>query len=94
MSLSVSWLDLTTLHSLLSVLDLGGSEHLLQSIYDAEAAAQRPATLGKQVDEVPVITEENWTTYLGKEMYVAFLHMRPKKLTYTQCVRRLSAVLQ
>ncbi|KAL1677955.1 hypothetical protein EV122DRAFT_252213 [Schizophyllum commune] len=61
-------------HHLLSVLDLGGSAYLLQSIYDAEAAAQRPATLGKQSDEVPHITNENWTAYLGKEIaYAGYL---------------------
>ncbi|KAL1695729.1 hypothetical protein GGG16DRAFT_121513 [Schizophyllum commune] len=63
-------------HHLLSVLDLGGSAHLLQSIYDAEAAAQRPATLGKPGDEVPIITSENWTAYLGKEIaYAGYLQL-------------------
>ncbi|KAI4521002.1 hypothetical protein K525DRAFT_248119 [Schizophyllum commune Loenen D] len=61
-------------HHLLSVLDLGGSAHLLQSIYDTEAAAQRPATLGKSGVEVPLITEENWTAHLGKEIaYAGYL---------------------
>ena len=30
---------------------------------------QRPITLGKSEDKVPEITQENWTSHLGKEMY-------------------------
>ncbi|KAL1718046.1 hypothetical protein EV715DRAFT_202010 [Schizophyllum commune] len=61
-------------HHLLSVYDLGGSAHLIQAIYDEEASYQRPITLGKSEDKVPEITEENWTSHLGKEIaYLGYL---------------------
>ncbi|KAL1759648.1 hypothetical protein FB107DRAFT_204680, partial [Schizophyllum commune] len=61
-------------HHLLSVLNLGGSAHLLQSIYDAETAAQRSAALGKQSDDVSNITNENRIAHLGKEIaYAGYL---------------------
>ncbi|TRM68879.1 hypothetical protein BD626DRAFT_624338 [Schizophyllum amplum] len=60
-------------HHLLSVYDLGGSANLIQSIFDAENAYQRPIIQGPE-DKIPTITTENWTSYLGKEItYPAYL---------------------
>ncbi|KAL1743527.1 hypothetical protein HDZ31DRAFT_40690 [Schizophyllum fasciatum] len=61
-------------HHLLSVYDLGGSAHLIQALYDAEAAQQRSITLGKDKDRIPEIKEENWTSHLGQEIaYLGYL---------------------
>ena len=55
----------------------------MQDIYEVERASQRPIVQGPE-DNIPQLTEENWTSALGQEEFVSFytrLDTRTRPLT-------------
>ncbi|KAJ8507666.1 hypothetical protein ONZ45_g9998 [Pleurotus djamor] len=67
-------------HHLLAAYDLGASEGLLRKIYEVESAVQRPIFV-EEKDKGIVITDTNWTQYLGNQnAYGAFYKFFTKRV--------------
>ncbi|KAJ7058331.1 hypothetical protein C8F01DRAFT_1147896 [Mycena amicta] len=52
-------------HHVLSLYDLGASAECIQTMFEQEAATQRPLLYGKVDSKAGGITEANWTSHLG-----------------------------
>ncbi|KAJ7343876.1 hypothetical protein DFH08DRAFT_937679 [Mycena albidolilacea] len=65
-------------HHVLSLHDLGASPECIQTMFDQEAATQRPLHHSKVEVKADGITEANWTTHLGD----ANAHLYPDYLEF------------